>query len=63
MAIILNEAYAVLSDPLSRFSYDKVCFNCSLFVQFWLWKFNLFTFRIQVDVHTVCSEIDRLYVD
>nr|XP_043607376.1 chaperone protein dnaJ C76, chloroplastic [Erigeron canadensis] len=23
MAIILNEAYAVLSDPLSRFSYDK----------------------------------------
>lgn len=24
MAIVLNEAYAVLSDPLSRFSYDKV---------------------------------------
>ncbi|KAJ0446586.1 putative DnaJ domain, Chaperone J-domain superfamily [Helianthus annuus] len=23
MAIVLNEAYAVLSDPLSRFSYDK----------------------------------------
>lgn len=27
MAIILNEAYAVLSDPLLRFDYDKVLFS------------------------------------
>ncbi|KAJ0519508.1 hypothetical protein HanLR1_Chr00c1825g0821741 [Helianthus annuus] len=24
MAIVLNEAFAVLSDPLSRFLYDKI---------------------------------------
>lgn len=25
MAIILNDAYAILSDPIARFAYDKVC--------------------------------------
>lgn len=31
MAIILNDAYAILSDPIARFDYDKVCCSNQIF--------------------------------
>lgn len=34
MAIILNEAYAVLSNPNSRYVYDKVCMIIAFIVSF-----------------------------